>query len=426
MDRRDVRVGLLGYGRVGQAVAAVIEGRRTDLRAAGIELAIVGALVRDAGRPRGGPALPLFADVSALWPPHVDVMVEVMGGREPARTLIAAALEHGVPVVTANKTVMAHHGDEFRELAAARLTTCASEAAVMAGVPFLGALGRRPLVASAARLEGVVNGTSHFVLERMAAGVSLQAALDEAVRLGCAEPDADADLSGRDAVEKLVVLLHTMGHASVAVADVPRRSIATVTAADLAAAARAGGVIKPVVVAAAGAAAGAWVGPALVDRGHPLAALTGFDNALRVIGRSGRAVTFAGPGAGPEATAESIVDDVVEVVLSSRPSGPPRRAAAPAGGTAWTSPPGSAWFIALHGGSPNSRHVAEFLAAEGLPATRIEPWPNGMAVRTSCGSWDLAERSAGALAAVAERALLLPVLEAAVAPVSDGGGSCRP
>jgi homoserine dehydrogenase len=312
---RPVRVALLGYGRVGQAVAARAEVERARLNEAGLDLSCRTALVRDLGKPRGGPALRLSDSAAAVLNDPVDVVVEVLGGVEPARTYVSAALDAGVPVVSANKSLVARHGHELRALAHARGTTFAFDAAVIAGVPFLGSLSRRPLASGIVRIEGIVNGTSAYVLNEIARGATFGAALGEAVARGYAEPDSAADTSGLDAAEKLTILLHLCGRHDIRVDDLARRGIDALEPADFVRAAALGGTIKPVVLASLDADdLTTWVGPAFVPHDHPFAQLDGMTNSLRLIYASGEVVTFTGPGAGPDITAATILDDIVETV----------------------------------------------------------------------------------------------------------------
>ena len=312
---RAVRVGLLGYGRVGQAVAALIQSEGDRLAAGGLDLRVTAALVRDAAKPRRGPALALCDSAVQFFSRRFDVVVEAMGGACPAFELVRRALESGVPVVTANKTLMAARGDELRAIARAHGTPLACDAAVLAGVPFLGALARRPLVAAPRRITGVVNGTSHFLVCAIAAGASFADALAEAVARGYAEPDSRADMSGRDAAEKLAILLHLAGCRGVDAADFTRVGIDVLTSADVAGARALGGVLKPVVLASLNPLrSGAWVGPALVNRSHPCAASAGVANFVELSGAHDLPVTFSGPGAGPDVTALTILDDVVELL----------------------------------------------------------------------------------------------------------------
>lgn len=370
---RVVRVSLLGYGRIGQAVAAVAYHERVRLADAGVELHVVRALVRDLAKPRGGPVVRLVTSAAEVLHQGADVLVEVLGGVEPARTIVAAALEAGVPVISANKSLLATHGEELRALAARHRTTLAFDAAVLAGVPFLGSLARRPLVSAARRLEGVVNGTSQFIVGALDRGVPYERALAEAVARGYAEPDSRADTSGRDAAEKLTILLHIAGHAGVRPDDVPKLGLDALETSDLAGARHLGGVIRPIALATTGQDTGAWVGPAFISGNHPFAALVGVENALRLTGANGHTVTFAGPGAGPDATALTIIDDLVETVTAGavrRPATAFGGGVAPSAATAFREPPPGRWFLStssapaswelplLQSGAVTGRHVA--------------------------------------------------------------------
>lgn len=344
---RTIRIGLLGYGRVGQAVAATAARERDRLAGAGVRLTCHHALVRDVRKPRSGPPLGLYDDGSAIVNAQLDVIVEALGDAEPARTLVTRALERGLPVVSANKTLVAHHGRVLDALARRRQTIFAFDAAVVAGVPFLGSLARRPLVSATERIAGVINGTSHFILTAMDGGATYQAALEEAVTRGYAEPDSRADTSGRDAAEKLTILLHLAGCRDVEVPDLPCTPLDAVDAADLASAREAGGAIKPVALASLDAQRpGAWVGPVFVRRDHSFAHLSGVDNALAITAENGHTVTFAGPGAGPDVTAVTIIDDIVEAVTAHAPAPEfvrpgPRGVAAPL----LREPPACEWFL---------------------------------------------------------------------------------
>jgi homoserine dehydrogenase len=402
---RVVHVALLGYGRVGQAVADLAYRNRPRLLDAGIELRIAGALVRDRTRPRSGPPLRLTTDAHAATTGRVDAVIEVMGGLEPARSLVAASLAARVPVVTANKTLMARCGEPLRRLAASRRTSIAFDAAVLAGVPFLGSLARRPLVSAATRIEGIVNGTSQFVVGAMSAGVAFDHALADAIARGYAEPDSEADISGRDAAEKLAIVLQLTGH-GIAVDDLPRTRVDALLAADLARARALQGAVKPVAIASlASGAAGAWVGPAFVTASHPFASLAGVDNALRLSGRNGDTVSFAGPGAGPEATALTILDDLIETLTGGHAELPPPlplSAVSPL-----REPPPGRWFLSVDSRSRSNRltpgvdqSVSVSYADESGGAGITAPLP-----------WAEIDRRVRALRDVGARTLVIPVLD---------------
>lgn len=404
-----VKVGLLGLGGVGQAVARVATSASGRLGEAGVLIKCVGALVRDEHKPRVGPLLPVWTDADAFPFDDCDVIVEVLGGIEPARTLVERALTRGVPVVTANKTLVAAHGVALQATAQANGTSFYYEAAVMAGVPCVNTLARRPLASGAGSFAGILNGTSHFILSRLAAGVTYDTALVEAVERGYAEPSSDADVSGRDTAEKLTILLHLAGHTDVVVSDLPQRRLDDLDAWHADVARRLSGVIKPVALAQLdGPTPGAWVGPAFVPNAHPFASLTDVANVLRV-GKGAQAVTFAGPGAGREVTAATILDDVIEVAdgnrLVTRP--PAGRAAAPL----LRRVPDSAWFLALDHLSTSEGDLAEFLAARHLPAVFVASEGARCAVITAPAPVSTLLDVVDALTATGVAVTWLPVLE---------------
>lgn len=406
-----VRVGLLGYGGVGQAVARVATKASHRLGDAGILVKCVGALARDLGKPRVGPDIPLYTNPDDFPFTDCDIIVEVLGGIEPARSLVARALRLGIPVVTANKSLVAAHGLDLQALARQHNTSLYFEAAVMAGVPCVNTLARRPLASGAGSFAGILNGTSHFILSRIARGETFDAALVEAVERGYAEPSSDADVSGRDAAEKLTILLHLAGYADVVVKDLPSRSIEDLAPWHATLAARLSGVIKPVAVAQFDEGhAGAWVGPAFVPNAHPFAALDDVANVLQV-GTGGSAVTFTGPGAGREVTAATIIDDLVEVasgqrLTSRRPVGPPIAAAI-------RQVPSGEWFLALDNVATSVGDLAEFLAARHLPAVFVATDHDRCAVITAEASVSTLTDAVDALEATGVRVTWLPVLAGA-------------
>ena len=353
-----------------------------------------------------------------LFASGADVIVEVLGGREPARTLVAAALERGVPVVTANKTLLAHDGEALRALARTSGTPFAYEASVLAGVPFIGSLSRRPLASRAVRIEGIVNGTSHYVLSAIANGASFARALGDAVERGFAEPDSSADVGGRDAAEKLAILLHLAGRRDVSVDNLPRIAIDVVEPADFEGASRLGGTIKPVAIASVDAGGvDAWVGPAFVDRVHPFAALEGVANAVRLTSAAGDTLTFAGPGAGPRATAVTILDDVVEALGVAAPGTLAPCTAAP-GAHALDSVPGAghelssrAWFLTLDSGGQFSEcDVVSILTSRQIPQARVVSIDGRTYVRTEAVPQAVVSEAASALRQAGPRVLALPVI----------------
>ena len=238
------RVGLLGYGRVGQAVATWRRSARHQLLAAGIDLdASARWCAIRASRDRAR-RVPLSTTPTTVVRTGYDVIVEVLGGVEPARATGRRALDAGIPVVTANKTLVAAARSRAAGPGARRRTPFAFDAAVLAGVPFLGTLSRRPLVGSPADRRRL-NGTSQFHPQRNGAGASFDDALTQAVVRGYAEPDSSADVSGLDAAQKLSVLLQLVGCGHMP-ADLPRAPLTILDPRDLRAARRLGGAIKPI------------------------------------------------------------------------------------------------------------------------------------------------------------------------------------
>jgi len=409
-----VRVALLGYGRVGQAVGVLSADAGTTLRAAGVELEIVGALVRDPDKPRGGPAVDLRTTANELFHTPFDLLIDVMGGEHPAFELASRAIENGVHVVTANKTLVARRGRELEALARRHGVVFAYDAAVLAGVPFLGALARRPLIASPERITGIINGTSHFIACECARGGSLASALTEAIARGYAEPDSSADLGGRDAAEKLTILLHLVGCPDVTVTDLLTCSFEVVTGADALGSRALGGVIKPIALASLDPTnPGAWVGPAFVDRAHPFASLDGVANAVEFAGAIGDPVTFAGPGAGPRITAATILDDVVETVTGADRSQGSSWRLPPTPPASLRQPPDGPWFLRVAGHGLAIGDLAERLALGHMPAVGLIECGRAFAARTAPASWPALCALVDALRAEGHDVLALPVVEPA-------------
>jgi homoserine dehydrogenase len=398
---RLVRLGLLGLGNVGSAVCRVSEGARDALGDAGLDLDIACALVRHPDRPRslGRQRPQVTTDPEVFLRHRFDVAIEVLGGVEPARTIVSRLLERGTPVVTANKSLLAAHGLELAEIARRHRTPLAIEPAVVAGVPFLDLLARRPLAGQIESIDGIVSGTCNAVLTWMRAeGLSLADALARACGLGLAEPDPSNDVSGRDAVEKLAVLVQQLLRADVRPSDIETVGLTSLSPRDSPVADRLGGAIKPIVLARrAGAGIEAYAGPAFVPGSDPLARVDGVLNALRFRGRAVPELWYAGPGAGPEITAATILDEVAAVadgrLERERRSGVPSPAACSA--------PQTAWLVQVHAGAPPPPAlVVDLLGAYSVWCERVIALPGeapGLAALTyPCAR----ERLDDALAAV--------------------------
>src|SRR5437762_10143350 len=206
---KQVRIGLLGVGTVGQAVArALVERQDVLSRAAGTPLLLQRAAVRDLARPRGLPAGRRTSDPAAVAAADdVDLVIELVGGEEPARSLITTALERGRPVVTANKRVLAWHGPQLAQLAAQRGVELRFEAAVGGGIPLIAPLTDDLAANRVLELRAIINGTTNYILTRMAAGERFDAALAQAQKLGYAEADPGDDVDATDAADKLAILV---------------------------------------------------------------------------------------------------------------------------------------------------------------------------------------------------------------------------
>jgi homoserine dehydrogenase len=316
-----VKVALLGCGVVGSAVVRLMHQHADELAArVGAPLELAGIAVRRPGRARDLPVDPevFTTDPAALvGRPDVDIVVEVIGGIEPARSLILAALRSGRPVVTANKALLAEDGPTLYEAARVGDVDLYCEASVAGAIPLL-----RPLRESLAgdriiRLTGIVNGTTNFILSRMdETGSGFAEALEEATALGYAEADPTADVDGFDAAAKTAILASLAFHTRVTAADVHREGISEVTAADIASAKAMGCVVKLLAIAERGSGTdtiGVRVHPAMLPRGHPLAGVRDAFNAVFVEAEAAGPLMFYGRGAGGEPTASAVLGDLVAV-----------------------------------------------------------------------------------------------------------------
>jgi homoserine dehydrogenase len=376
---------------------------------------VTGALVRTARGRTGDAPHPFVDDPAALFEPAPDVLIELLGGLEPARTLVLDALDRGIPVVTANKRLLAAHGDELLRAAARSGAPLRYEASVIAGVPFLGTFAARPLAASVDRLVAIVNGTSNYLLTRISEGLSFDAALAEAQRLGFAETDPSRDVDGSDAADKLAVLARTFWNWSATAADVSTTGIDRLSASDLALARDVGGSIRPIALAERTAISGSlFVGPAFVPTSDPLARLDGVLNAIRLEREGELPLLFTGPGAGPVVTARTVVDDVFEILFGGEPvqqtafQRPTLRPVAPTG-----------WFISLRGALPPPAEIADLFGSHGLWARR---WTDA---RPSAVGHTLAllthSCSSGAVDAAISRLTSVAAIGATVLPTLEAG-----
>jgi homoserine dehydrogenase len=319
VSRRTVRVGLLGCGTVGSAVLRMLHEHADDIeRRTGLSVEVTRAAVRDVVKERDVP-LPEEAftsdGVAVVDDPEVDVVCELLGGVEPARTLVLRAIANRKPVVTANKELLANAGPELFDAASGSGTDLLFEAAVAGGIPLIGPLTASLVGERVSRILGIVNGTTNYILTQMSEhGWGFDEALAEAQRLGYAEADPSADVDGSDAASKCAILASIAFDTRVVATDVFREGISRVTTQDIADAARLGYVLKLLAIAELDdGAVSVRVHPAMVPVAHPLASVRDAYNAVFVEGdRVGRLMLY-GRGAGGDPTATSVVGDLVRV-----------------------------------------------------------------------------------------------------------------
>ena len=319
-----VRIGVLGCGNVGAAFVRLVEqqGATIQLRT-GIRLEVVSVAVRNMSRDRDVqlPEGLLTRDAHAVVAdPSIDLIVEVIGGIEPARELITAALAAGKPVVTANKELLANVGAELYAAADAAGVDLLFEAAVAGGVPVIRALRESLRGEPVSRVMGIINGTTNFILTKMTEeGADYSAALSEAQRLGFAERDPTADVEGFDAGAKAAILASIAFGAKVVAGDVYHEGISRVTAADIAVAKRLGYVIKLLGIAERDRETGeiaVRVHPAMVPNHHPLASVRESYNAVFIEGDAVGSLMFYGRGAGGNPTASAVLGDVIDAAVN--------------------------------------------------------------------------------------------------------------
>jgi len=320
---RPLKLALLGCGSVGSQVVRLLHEQADDLTArVGAPIELVGVAVRrpELQRDADVPAELLTTDAAGLVArDDVDLVIEVIGGIEPARPLILAALENGASVVTANKALLAEDGSTLFAAAEKAGRDLYFEASVAGAIPIL-----RPLRESLAgdrvrRVLGIVNGTTNFILDKMdTSGAGFAEALEEAQELGYAEADPTADVEGYDAAAKAAILASLAFHTRVTAADVHREGISEVSAADVAAARDMDCVVKLLAICELrqgpdGPAVSARVHPAMIPRSHPLASVREAFNAVFVESDAAGQLMFYGPGAGGAPTASAVLGDLVTI-----------------------------------------------------------------------------------------------------------------
>lgn len=321
-----VRIGVLGCGNVGAAFVQLVE-RQADMIEArtGVRLQVARVAVRNVSRDREVEVTEgvLTRDAaSVVSDPTVDVIVEVIGGIEPARELIATAIANGKPVITANKELLANVGHELWAQSDAAGVDLLFEAAVAGGIPLIRALRESLRGEPVTRVMGIVNGTTNFILTKMTQeGADYSAALSEAQRLGFAERDPTADVEGFDAAAKAAIIASIAFGARVVAGDVYHEGISGVTAADIAIARRLGYVVKLLAIAEKDETSdtvAVRVHPAMVPAGHPLASVNDSYNAVFVEGDAVGQLMFYGRGAGGFPTASAVLGDVIDAAVNLR------------------------------------------------------------------------------------------------------------
>jgi homoserine dehydrogenase len=319
MSERTIRIGMLGCGTVGAATIRLLHEHADDIAMrAGCRVEVTRVAVRDLGREREVP-LPREAfttdGTTVVEDPDIDVVCEVLGGIEPARALLRRALANGKPVVTANKELLATEGKELFDAADAAGLDLLFEASVAGGIPLIRPLKESLAGERVARLLGIVNGTTNYILTQMTEHASsFDDALAEAQRLGYAEADPTADVEGSDAAAKCAILASIAFNSRVVASDVYREGITGVTALDIADARRMGYVVKLLAIAELDdGEISARVHPAMIPQAHPLASVRDAFNAVFVEGDKVGQLMFYGPGAGGDPTATAVVGDLVTV-----------------------------------------------------------------------------------------------------------------
>jgi homoserine dehydrogenase len=317
---KNVRIGLLGLGTVGGGVVKLLEAHRATLEErAGCRLTLAAIADTDLTRPREGldlARLPLVNDAHrVLGDPEISIVIELVGGLEPARSFILKALAAGKHVVTANKALLAHHGAELYDEARRRGVTLAFEAAVAGGIPLIRAVKEGLVANRILSVFGIVNGTSNYILSKMTdQGVDFAMVLKEAQAHGYAEADPTLDVEGMDSAHKLQILVSLAFRTFVDLKDIHTEGITRITPGDIAYARELGYRIKLLAIAkATDGGVEARVHPTMIPADSPLAAVSGVFNAVFITGDAVGDLMFYGRGAGQLPTASAIWSDALEI-----------------------------------------------------------------------------------------------------------------
>lgn len=316
---REIHIGLLGLGTVGSGVIQILEQNAKDIQNRSQTRIIVSkVLVRNLKAPRAITGDFTLTDnpEDILADPNIDIIVEVIGGIEPARTYILDALRNGKNVVTANKDLLALHGHELLDAAKEAKKDLYFEASVAGGIPIIAALKQSLAGNRISEVLGIINGTTNYILTAMSdQGRDYEEVLKEAQRLGYAEADPSADVDGLDAARKLAILSSIAFNSRVTIHDVYVEGISKITSEDIAYARELDSTIKLLAVAKSQEdGIEIRVHPAIVPKAHPLAAVSGVFNAIYVVGDSVGETMFYGRGAGSLPTGSAVVSDIIQVV----------------------------------------------------------------------------------------------------------------
>ena len=333
---KPLRIGLLGCGNVGAALVTLLDERRDAVAArTGLELEITRIAVRSTSKDRGlriDPSVFCTGAADIVSDPEIDIVVEVIGGIEPARTLLHDAIAAGKPVVTGNKELLANHGAQLFAAADDAGVDVLFEAAVAGAIPLIRPLRESLAAEPVQRIMGIVNGTTNYILTQMAErGASYAEALSEAQSLGYAERDPTADVEGFDAAAKAAIIATVAFGAVVVAGDVYREGISRIALHDIEMARRLGYAVKAIAVAErTGDGDGerpevaVRVHPAMVPFQHPLASVRDSFNAVFIQGDAVGELMFYGRGAGGRPTAGAVLGDLVDAAVNLASGGPGR------------------------------------------------------------------------------------------------------
>ena len=316
---KKIGIGLIGMGVVGSGVATVLSNKSEALDAGpGTCLEIRKALVRDLSKPRVGPISQHLFTTDAndlLQDPAIDIIVEVMGGEEPAREYIYEALSRGKHEVTANKEVMGKHGPDLSDLAERQGVALLYEASAGGGIPLISTLHHDLSANEVTGVTAIINGTTNYILTKMSQeGVEFKEALEEAMDLGYAEPDPSADIEGTDAAHKLALIASLAFHSEVRSSDVYCEGISRLAARDFQYAGELGYAIKLLAIAKNnGNSVQVGVHPTLIPQDLLLAKVDGVFNAIQIDADIAGRILLYGRGAGPEPTASAVISDILRI-----------------------------------------------------------------------------------------------------------------